>query len=117
MLLWSIQIILISTLIIFLIHQIFEFLKSTLTVPKIKDLVDSPSQKYEQMIQNMSEQPSEIKREREREREREIERENEQNNPQDRDAMKNELKDFLKNQLRNDSVVENSTEISSLEVL
>lgn len=106
MLLWSIQIILISTLIIFLIHQIFEFLKSTLTVPKIKDLVDSPSQKYEQMIQNMSEQPSEIKRDNEKE-----------NNPQDRDAMKNELKDFLKNQLRNDAVVENSTEISSLEVL
>ena len=106
MLLWSIQIILISTLIIFLIHQIFEFLKSTLTVPKIKDLVDSPSQKYEQMIQNMSEQPSEIKRDNEKE-----------NNPQDRDAMKNELKDFLKNQLRNEAVVENSTEISSLEVL
>jgi DNA-binding transcriptional MerR regulator len=116
MLLWSIQIILISTLIIFLIHQIFEFLKSTLTVPKIKDLVDSPSQKYEQMIQNMSEQPSEIKREREREKEKEKENER-KNEPQDRDAMKNELKDFLKNQLRNDSVVENSTEISSLEML
>ena len=110
MLVWSIQIILISTLIIFLIHQIFEFLKSTLTVPKIKDLVDSPSQKYEQMIQNMSEQKQGQKY-------NNVGENKEEKGPQDRDAMKNELKDFLKNQLKSEPIVENSTEISSLEVL
>lgn len=97
MFIWSIQIILISIIIIFLVHNIIHFLKSTLTVPKIKDLVHSPLQKYENIIQNMSdskyEPPTII----------------------DRDAMKNELKNFLKGQLRNDQIDNNSTDISSLQ--
>lgn len=90
---WSIQIILISVILIFLIHHIIYFLKSTLTVPKIKDLVHSPLQKYEHIIQNMS-----------------------SNNTlkPDRDAMKNELKTFLKNQLKKDDTTD-TTDISSLE--
>ena len=90
---WSIQIILISVILIFLIHHIIYFLKSTLTIPKIKDLVHSPLQKYEHIIQNMS-----------------------SNNTlkPDRDAMKNELKMFLKNQLKKDDTTD-TTDISSLE--
>lgn len=94
---WSIQIILISVILIFLVHHIIYFLKSTLTIPKIKDLVHSPLQKYEHIIQNMSSNniptPSVLLQ------------------PQDRDAMKNELKTFLKNQLKKDD----TTDISSLE--
>ena len=49
MLYWVIQITIISLVIIFLVHNIINFFKSMLTVPKIKDLVNSPSQKYENM--------------------------------------------------------------------
>lgn len=49
MLSWIIQITIISILFIFLIHHLFEFFKSTLTVPKIKDLVNTPTKKYESM--------------------------------------------------------------------
>jgi len=50
MLYWIIQITLISIILIFLIHHLINFFKSTLTVPKIKDLVNSPTQKYENMF-------------------------------------------------------------------
>jgi hypothetical protein len=57
MLSWIIQITIVSFILIFLVHHLINFLKSTLTVPKIKDLVNSPNQKYENMykiIQNNS---------------------------------------------------------------
>ena len=47
MLSWIIQISLISLIFIFLVHHLLMFFKSTLTVPKIKDLVNSPNQKYQ----------------------------------------------------------------------
>ena len=50
MLYWIIQITVISIILIFLIHHLINFFKSTLTVPKIKDLVNSPAQKYENMF-------------------------------------------------------------------
>jgi len=49
MLSWIIQITIVSFIFIFLVHHLINFLKTTLTVPKIKDLVNSPSQKYENM--------------------------------------------------------------------
>jgi hypothetical protein len=49
MLSWIIQITIVSIILIFLVHHLINFFKSTLTVPKIKDLVNSPSQKYENM--------------------------------------------------------------------
>lgn len=50
MLSWILQITIISIVLIFLVHYLFNFFKSTLTVPKIKDLVNSPTQKYENMF-------------------------------------------------------------------
>ena len=50
MLSWILQITIISIVLIFLVHYLFNFFKSTLTVPKIKDLVNSPTQKYESMF-------------------------------------------------------------------
>jgi hypothetical protein len=49
MLSWIIQITIVSIILIFLVHHLINFFKSTLTVPKIKDLVNSPTQKYENM--------------------------------------------------------------------
>ena len=56
MLIWTIQASIISIIFIFLIHHLFGFLKSTLTVPKIKDLVNSPTQKYENMFSILNNQ-------------------------------------------------------------
>lgn len=50
MFIWTLQAISISILFIFLVHNLLSFLKSTLTVPKIKDLVNSPAQKYNDMF-------------------------------------------------------------------
>jgi hypothetical protein len=49
MLLWIVQITIISIVLIFLVHHLINFFKSTLTVPKIKDLVNTSPQKYENM--------------------------------------------------------------------
>jgi len=46
MLFWSIQIIVLSFLLIFLIHHLFTFFKNTLTTPKVKDLVNIHTEKY-----------------------------------------------------------------------
>ena len=54
MLSWIIQISIISIIFIFLVHHLIGFFKSTLTVPKIKDLVNSPSQKYQNMFNTIS---------------------------------------------------------------
>jgi hypothetical protein len=72
-----------------MIHYLINFFKSTLTVPKIKDLVNKPTQKYEDIYNIINSQ---------------------QNNYEDNlipilkeevteKIMKNELKDFLKKQL------------------
>jgi hypothetical protein len=49
MLSWTIQITIISIILIFLVHHLINFFKSTLTIPKIKDLVNAPTQKYQHM--------------------------------------------------------------------
>jgi len=54
MLSWAIQFTIISIILIFLVHHLINFFKSTLTVPKIKDLVNSPMQKYENIYQIIS---------------------------------------------------------------
>jgi hypothetical protein len=50
MLSWVIQITILSVILVFLVHHLINFFKSTLTVPKIKDLVNAPAQKYENML-------------------------------------------------------------------
>jgi len=54
MLTWIIQISLISIILIFLVHHLIGFFKTTLTVPKIKDLVNSPTHKYQGMFDTIS---------------------------------------------------------------
>lgn len=49
MLTWAIQTTIISLVIIFLVHSIYRYLKETLTIPKVKDLVNKPSEKYEEI--------------------------------------------------------------------
>ena len=99
MLSWTIQITVISIILIFLVHHLIHFFKSTLTVPKLKDLVNTPTQKYENMYNIVNKQNNTL---------RELS-ENENNNytlidllpNKDNEGtnMKSELKNFLKSQL------------------
>ena len=54
MLFWSLQITVISIILIFLVHHLIVFFKSNLTVPKVKDLVNAPAQKYEDIYKTIS---------------------------------------------------------------
>jgi len=56
MLYWTIKITIISITLIFLVHHLISFFTSTLTVPKIKDIMTSSSQKYE-LIYNIISKP------------------------------------------------------------
>jgi hypothetical protein len=105
MLSWVIQITVISIILIFLVHHLINFFKSTLTVPKIKDLVNTPNKNYENMynIINTSSNNS-----------------NKENNynlmdliPKKEESMKDELKNFLKKQLNKSN--NDGTNISALD--
>jgi len=43
----------ISLTLIFLMHHLYTFLMNTLTVPKIKDLVNKPKEQYKDLFQTM----------------------------------------------------------------
>ena len=104
MLFWIIQTTVISVILIFLVHYLIEFFKSTLTVPKIKDLVNTSTQKYENMFNVISNKKSSSFN-------------NDYNIedliPKTNTDMKSELKTFLKSQLNNSS--SSSTNISTLD--
>lgn len=109
MLYWIIQSTVISIVLILLVHHLFNFFKATLTVPKIKDLVNTSTQKYDNMFHIISKGNNN----------------NEPNInvsdhygyttqdllPKPETDMKSELKNFLKKQLNDSS----STPISALD--
>ena len=97
MLSWVIQITIISIVLIFLVHYLINFFKSTLTVPKIKDLVNTPTKKYENMyniINNSPENNINSKKDYTLIDLLPISKHSEEDT-----TMKNELKNFLKSQL------------------
>ena len=92
------------------------FFKTTLTVPKIKDLVNSPNQKYQNIYDTISHKfDSNINN---------YTNSNVNSNsytsidllpiPSEQNSMKDELKSFLKKQLNNDTANENIMTIDSL---
>lgn len=58
MLYWAIQITVISIVFILVVHNIFYFLKNTLTVPKAKDLVDVHMEKYKHIYATLNKDTS-----------------------------------------------------------
>jgi len=50
MLSWIIQMSVISLVLIILIHYLFTFFKTNLTIPKVKDLVNKPQEQYEMLF-------------------------------------------------------------------
>ena len=51
---WILQISIISIIFIFLVHHLLCFFKATLTVPKMKDLVNSPVKKYQDIFDTIT---------------------------------------------------------------
>ncbi len=114
MLFWYIKITLISIIIILVVHHLINFFKNTLTVPKLKDLVNSPNQKYENIYNTLTHKkdsnlglsmdttdidqllPKPVNTE---------------------SSMKEELKNFLKSQMNNDVNNNSSTDISALDAM
>ena len=95
---WVIQTTILSIIFIFLVHYLIDFFKATLTVPKIKDLVNTPTEKYDKIFSVISKNDNpkvEIK---------EINKE---------EDMKSELKNFLKSQMAS---ANSTTEIASLDM-
>tara|TARA_B100001093_G_C26771689_1_gene990513 strand:+ start:321 stop:686 length:366 start_codon:yes stop_codon:yes gene_type:complete len=54
MILGILQWIIISLILIILIHHLFSFFKNTLTVPKVKDLVNQPSNLYKEIEKTLN---------------------------------------------------------------
>jgi len=104
--------IILSVIFIFLVHQLIIFFKENLTVPKIKDLVNAPSQKYENIYQIISSDKNDNLNTNKLT--------NEQLIPKpDIESMKNELKGFFKEQLHSKYSLNSenifSTHISNLD--
>ena len=53
---WIIKVSILSLVFIFLLHYLYSFFISTLTVPKVKDLVTLPQKKYNEMFDLLQQQ-------------------------------------------------------------
>ena len=73
---WFIQVSIVSLMIIFVLHNLYSFFKETLTVPKIKDMVKRPQQRYDVLFRELRNQAAEQPKSND-------------------DDMKNELKRYL----------------------
>ena len=82
MLFWTLQSIVISLILIVLIHYLFYFFKNTLTVPKVKDLVNKPRERYNEVISTLN---------------------NEKDSIPNKNDMDNELQNFLNDLKQNTS--------------
>jgi hypothetical protein len=52
---WIAQVVIVSFVIIFLLHNLYYFFKETLTIPKMKDMVKRPQQKYDALFRELEE--------------------------------------------------------------
>ena len=121
MLSWILQITIISIVLIFLVHYLFNFFKSTLTVPKIKDLVNTPAQKYENMFSVISKSNSDtilsanISANTVNNTTNEYTLTDLLPKQETKTDMKNELKNFLKKQMGAINNTNDTTSISALD--
>ena len=55
---WIVKVSILSFIFIFLLHYIYSFFISTLTIPKVKDLVTLPQQKYDELFNSLEQNKS-----------------------------------------------------------
>ena len=115
---WIIQISIISLILIILVHYLFTFFMTNLTIPKVKDLVNKPQQQYETLYNTMKEQP--ILKQKGNENmtnenmtNENMTNENMTNENMTNENMKNELKNYLKELSDNTSTSNNSNSNNS----
>lgn len=90
---WSI----ISLILIILIHYLYSFFQTTLTIPKIKDLVNRPSDAYREIYDTIhNDHLNENKQNRNKQNEQHMNSTYNKLNKHDQ-TMKDELKSFLNN--------------------
>jgi hypothetical protein len=51
---WTVQWTVISLVLIILLHYLYSFFIDTLTVPKVKDLIHNPTERYNQIVTHAS---------------------------------------------------------------
>ena len=51
---WTVQWTVISLVLIILVHYLYSFFIDTLTVPKVKDLIHNPTERYNQIVTDTS---------------------------------------------------------------
>lgn len=100
MIFWSIRITILSLVLIFVLHNLYGFFKNTLTTPKIKDLVNKPQKKYDEIINIIQSNKNVVVEEN-------------VNKPPNNNIPKREMKDELKHFL---SEIKNKPDTSNLEV-
>jgi len=96
MLLFILKWAIISFILIVLIHYLYSFFKTTLTIPKVRDLVNKPVERYNEMIDTIKYNDS-VKYK-------------DNNNISKQDNMQDELSNFLQDLKKNKNV---SSEILS----
>lgn len=81
---WALQWTIISLILIMLVHYLYSFFINTLTVPKVRDLINKPTERYNEILsQDSQKQPT--------------------SPVVDRNEMQAELRDFLSNIKKDDS--------------
>tara|TARA_B100001989_G_C24215876_1_gene305431 strand:+ start:205 stop:513 length:309 start_codon:yes stop_codon:yes gene_type:complete len=73
----------ISVILIFLLHYIYDYFKTNLTIPKVKDLVNKPQFQYNEIINSINESKKNINIENKKEKEKKS------------SNMKDELKKYM----------------------
>ncbi len=106
-----IQITIVSIIFIFVIHYLINFFRDNLTVPKIKDLVNAPNKKYENMFNVIASQSGTTAIPSPKYNDYDLLPTNSTTSALPQESMKDELKSFLKKQLQ---VAASSTDISTL---
>ena len=94
MIFWILQRIIVSLVLILCAHYIFIFLKTNLTTPKTRDLVNQPREKYKEMYEKINKiQEKEVK--------------------VSSNSMKDELKNYLKDLKKSNTPTENTVSFTS----
>jgi len=97
---FTLQWILISLVLIALLHYLYYFFKNALTIPKIRDLVNKPTESYNEIMATIQKSTNNNTN-------------NTNNNNVSDDSMQDELKSFL-NELKKPKKTENTTMIESI---
>lgn len=110
---WIIQVGILSFIFIYLVHHLLNFFKNMLTVPKVKDLVDSSNKKYEDIFAtlNGSKSFSNTINNNSNNGFTDIDLLPSNSNSSATSNMKDELKSFLKKQLNSDNNSQNNNNV------